>query len=53
MKKKHSDQTAVLIEQLLEAKKALFSSRSIREIKFWQQKIEYLQKQLKWSKSKT
>lgn len=36
-----------LMEQLFEAKEALFSSRSIKEVKFWQQKINYLRQKLK------
>jgi len=36
-----------LVEQLFQAKEALFSSKTIREAKFWQQKINYLKQKLK------
>ena len=36
-----------LVEQLFQAKEALFSSKTIREAKFWQQKITYLKQKLK------
>jgi len=36
-----------ILEQLMEAREALFSSKTLKEMKFWQEKISYLQKKLK------
>ena len=37
-------------EQLFEAKQALFAARSVREMKFIQEKIAYLKKRMKETK---
>jgi len=36
-----------LYEELEAAKEALFSSRTLKEVKFWQEKIKYLEGLLK------
>ncbi|MGC8993585.1 MAG: hypothetical protein ACP5H3_02430 [Candidatus Aenigmatarchaeota archaeon] len=46
-----------LIEELERAKEALFASRTIKEAKFWQEKITYLEsiingKKFKYTKNK-
>ena len=36
-----------LLEELMEAKQALFSSRTLKELRFWQEKIRYIKERLK------
>jgi len=36
-----------IMQQLEEAREALFSARTLRELKFWQEKINYLKRRLK------
>ncbi len=40
-------ETQMFEEQLFQAKQALFKARSVREVKFLQNKINYLMKKLK------
>ena len=36
-----------LLEELEEAREALFSARTLKELKFWQEKINYLKRKLR------
>jgi uncharacterized protein YqgV (UPF0045/DUF77 family) len=56
MKTNIENEKDCILEELEMAKEALFNSRTIKEIKFWQQKIDYLNglldKKLKYKKGK-
>ena len=56
MKMKEHSKENYLLEELEFAKDALFRSRTIKEAKFWQEKIAYLNsllnKKLKYKKNK-
>lgn len=48
MNKRYSFETPMFFEeQLFEAKNALFSARSVREVRFLQNRINYLNQRLK------
>jgi len=56
MKTKNNIEENYILQELEIAKEALFNSRTIKEAKFWQEKIEYLNsllnKKLKYRKNK-
>ena len=56
MKEKTNLEENYILQELEIAKEALFNSRTIKEAKFWQDKISYLNsllnKKLKYRKSK-
>jgi len=56
MKAKSNIEENYILQELEIAKEALFDSRTIKEAKFWQEKIKYLNsllnKKLKYRKSK-
>jgi len=49
---KSEEEIEIFEEELFQAKQALFRARSVREIKFLQNKINYLMQKLKEKNSK-
>ncbi len=47
MNQKNLENIRFIEEQLFQAKQALFNAKTVREVKFLQQKIEYLRKRAK------
>jgi hypothetical protein len=55
--KTNAQEDSLLLEELEAAREALFQSKTIKEVKFWQEKIAYLNsligsRKIKYSKNK-